>query len=208
MSVIDKLAWATGNRDEEANIELAKQIAKKNDKDAVAELVANLTAKKAAIRSDCIKALYELGELKPELIAPYEKDFLKLLTSKENRLQWGAMTALSCICKVSPKTIYKSLSVIMDAANKGTVITNDRAVRILITLTAQKEYAANTFTLLIDKLKSCPDNQLPMYAEQSMGIINDKNRAPYIKVLQSRLDDIEKESKRKRVEKVIKKLSK
>jgi hypothetical protein len=208
MSVIDKLAWATGNRDEVANIGLAKQIAKKNDKGAVAELVENLTAKNAAIRSDCIKALYELGELKPELIAPYEKDFLKLLTGKDNRLQWGAMTALSCICKVSPKTIYKSLTAIMDAADHGTVITNDRVVRILITLTAEKQFADNTFTLLIDKLKSCPDNQLPMYAEQAMEIINDKNKAPFIKVLQSRLDGIEKESKRKRVEKVIKKLSK
>lgn len=207
MSILHKLAVATGNRDEEPNIALAKEIAKKKDNAAVKELAENLTAKNAAIRSDCIKVLYELGAIEPELIAPYEKDFLALLNSKDNRLQWGAMTALGCICTVSPKSIYKSLTKILDAADKGSVITKDHAIRILITLGGQKQYADEAFTLLIDQLKGAAENQLPMYAEQAMGIVTEKNKAVFIKVLQSRLKDIEKESKQKRIEKVIKKLN-
>ena len=47
-----------------------------------------------------------------------------------------------------------------------------------------------------------------MYAENALPIINDKNKAIFIKTLNSSLSDIEKETKRIRVEKVIKKLSK
>jgi hypothetical protein len=38
-------------------------------------------------------------------------------------------------------------------------------------------------------------------------IIHDKNKALFVITLTSRLDDIEKDSKRKRVEKVIKKVT-
>lgn len=208
MSVLDKLAVAFGNRDEKANIELAKEIAANKDKDAVKELVQNLKAKNAAIRSDCIKTLYELGAIDPKLIEPYDKDFIDLLTSKDNRLQWGAMTALGCIAQVNPSSIYKSLGKIMDAADKGSVITNDHAVRILVTLSSQKKYYEETFPLLLDKLRSCPENQFPMYAEFTLEIINDTNKSAYIHILELRAKEMEKESKKKRIEKILKKLSK
>jgi hypothetical protein len=47
-----------------------------------------------------------------------------------------------------------------------------------------------------------------MYAENAVQIINDKNKNKFIKVLNTRLDDIEKDTKKKRVEKVIKKFMK
>ncbi len=46
-----------------------------------------------------------------------------------------------------------------------------------------------------------------MYAEKAIPVINDKNKTLFIKTLASRLNDIEKDTKRKRVEKVIKKFS-
>jgi hypothetical protein len=45
-----------------------------------------------------------------------------------------------------------------------------------------------------------------MYAENAMPIIADNYKKDFTKVLTGRLDDIEKETKRKRVEKVIKKI--
>jgi hypothetical protein len=45
-----------------------------------------------------------------------------------------------------------------------------------------------------------------MYAEQAVPVITTKRKAAFIKTLTARLDDIEKESKRKRVEKVIRTL--
>jgi len=207
MSIIDKLAISLGRRDEVPNQELAREIAAGEDKNAVKELVENLSHKNKDIHNDCIKVLYEIGAVKPKLIAPYLKDFLPLLGSKNNRLQWGAMMALGCIAKEKPAEIFAALGKIIDAADRGSVITRDHCVNILISLTAEKKYRDKTFPLLIEQLMTCPTNQLPMYAENAAPVIDAGLKDRFIKTLSGRLDEIEKESGRKRVEKVIKKLS-
>ena len=207
MSILNKLASALDRRDELPNEELAKQIADKNDNEAVKELVANLSNKRKDIQNDCIKVLYEIGERKPALIAAYAKEFIDLLASRNNRLQWGAMTAINTITLENPKLIYGSLSKIIAAADNGSVITKDHAVNILISLCSLKQYTENAFSLLIEQLLNSPTNQLPMYAEKAIPVINEKNKQLFVRALTSRLDDIEKETKRKRVEKMIKKFS-
>ncbi len=207
MSVIDKLASSLGHRDEVPNQELAKQIALKKDKKAVKELIDNLNNKNKDIQHDCIKVLYEIGGQSPELIAEYAAVFISLLEHKNNRLQWGAMTAISAITLQEPKLIFKALGKIVNAADKGSVITRDHLVNILIDLCSIKQYAGDSFLLLIEQLLKCPTNQLPMYAEKAAPIIDNKNKKQFIKTLTLRLGDIEKDTKRKRVEKVIKKLN-
>ncbi len=202
MSVIQKLASSLGRRDEVPNQQLAEQIASKNDMKAVQELVENLSNKDKNIQSDCIKVLYEIGERKLALISSYAKEFIALLDNKNNRLVWGAMTALDAITLEDPKTMYNDLTKIIDVAVRGSVITKDHAVRILIKLAGIKQYADKAFALLIEQLKKCPTNQLPMYAENALPIINDKNKTLFVNILSSRLDKVEKESKR--VEKVVK----
>ncbi|SNY94935.1 hypothetical protein [Flagellimonas pacifica] len=206
MSVIDKLASSLNRRDEIPNQELAKEIVLSQDIEAVKVLVENLSNKKA-IQNDCIKVLYEIGGHAPKLISKYINEFIAQLSSKNNRLQWGAMTALGTITRERPKEIYTALPAILFAADKGSVITKDHAMNILIALCSQKDYAKNTFPLLIEQLLKSPTNQLPMYAERAIPIINDQNKILFVKTLASRLDDIEKETKRKRVEKVIKKFN-
>ena len=207
MSILNKLASALDRRDELPNEELAKQIADKNDNEAVKELVANLSNKSKDIQNDCIKVLYEIGERKPALIAAYTKEFIDLLDSRNNRLQWGAMTAINTITLENPKLIYGSLSKIIAAADSGSVITKDHAVNILISLCSLEPYTENAFSLLIEQLLNSPTNQLPMYAEKAIPVINEKNKQLFVKTLASRINDIGKETKRKRVEKVIKKFS-
>ena len=187
MGIISKLASSLNRKDEVPNQELAQQIIKSNDKKAIKELVENLSNKDSKIQSDCIKVLYEIGEHKATLIAGYDKEFLALLENKNNRLVWGAMTALDCITSINPKGIYNNLTKILTAAGKN--------------------FTNNSLTLLLDQLKTCATNQLPMYAENAITVITDKYKKDFIKVLTSRLGDIEKESKQKRVRKVIKKLS-
>ncbi|MGZ4158967.1 MAG: hypothetical protein ACXVED_18140, partial [Bacteroidia bacterium] len=160
------------------------------------------------IQSDCIKTLYEIGEQKSELISEHYKEFIQLLSNKNNRLVWGAMTAVDTITLHHPKEIYSTLPVLIDIADKGSVITTDHLVNILIKLGSIKQYSENIFPLLIEQLKKAPTNQLPAYAEKSIPIINEKNKNIFIKTISSRLNEIEKESKRNRVEKVIKKLTK
>jgi hypothetical protein len=114
------------------------------------------------------------------------------------------MTALSGI---TPKIVTAALPKIISISNKGSVITKDHAVTILIKLSSIKPYRETAFPLLIKELIKSPTNQLPMYAEKAMSVINDKNKRLFVKTLSSRLSDIEKDTKRKRVEKVIKKFS-
>jgi hypothetical protein len=207
MSVIDKLASSLNRRDEVPNQELAKQVAAKKDKKAVQELIENLNNKSRDIQNDCIKVLYEIGEIYPVLIADYAKNFIALLDHKNNRLQWGAMTAINTITLENPEQVYNALSKIIAAADKGSVITKDYAVNILIKLCSIKQYSDSAFSLLNEQLLSSPTNQLPMYAEKAIPIINDKNKKLFIKTLTARLGDIDKDTKRKRVEKMIKKVS-
>ncbi|HTB31736.1 MAG TPA: hypothetical protein VK808_06905 [Bacteroidia bacterium] len=208
MTVLNKLASSIGRRDTEPNKDLAQQIVAKNDKAAIKELVANLNNENKNLQSDCVKTLYEIGERKPELIADYDKEFLELLSNKNNRLVWGAMTALDCIASINPKGIYKNLALILKISDTGSVITKDHAIGILTKLASVKEYNDTALALLLDQLQTAATNQLPMYAENAIPVIGDKYKSGFIKVLSSRLDDIEKETKRVRVEKVIKKLSK
>lgn len=208
MSILEKLASSIGRRDTEPNKDLAQQIVAKNDKVAIKELVANLNNKDKNLQSDCIKTLYEVGERKPELIAEYDKEFLELLSNKNNRLVWGAMTALDCIASINPKGIYKNLALILKISDTGSVITKDHAIGILTKVAAVKEYKDNALALLLDQFKTAATNQLPKYAEDAIPVIGDKYKKDFIKILTSRLDDIDKDTKRNRVEKAIKKLSK
>ena len=208
MTVLDKLASSLNRNDEMPNQELADQIVQENNKKSVKELINNLYNPDKNIQSDCIKVLYEIGERKPSLIAEYADNFIALLNENNNRLIWGAMTALDALTIENPKTVYLGLAKIIEAANKGSVITKDHAVNILIKLCSVKQYSDEAFALLIEQLKTCPTNQLPMYSENAAKIISNNSKAEvFIKTLSSRLDRVEKESKRKRIEKVIKHLN-
>src|SRR5437667_3277297 len=203
MTILDKLASSLNRRDEVPNQQLAMQIVDGNDEKAVKELVRNLRNRDREIQSDCIKVLYEVGERKPDLIAEYAGEFSSLLDSDNNRLVWGGMAALDQIALANPKTIYGMLPKIVGSAETGSVITRDHAVGILIKLASLAQYRETVTPLLIEQLKRSPTNQLPMYSENLVPIVTEKNRAAFVRTLTSRLDDIEKAAKRKRVEHVI-----
>lgn len=209
MSVLHQLATNLGRRDEVPNQELAARIVAASDAAAVSELVENLSNKDKNIQSDCVKVLYEIGERNPELIAGHAAAFVALLDHKNNRLQWGAMTALDSIASVQPADIFKHLPKILAAAAAGSVITKDHAVGILIKLSRVGErWSESAFELLIEQLAAAATNQLPMYAENALPLIHSGNKEIFIQTLENRLGEIEKESKRKRVEQVIKKARK
>jgi len=208
MSVLNQLANALGRRDEVPNQELAVKIASSKDKPAVKELVENLQAKSKDIQNDCIKVLYEIGALNPKLIAEYAPVFLELLKHRNNRLQWGGMAALDAIVPEKADFIYESVPAILDAVSKGSVITMDGAVNIFIKLCGIPDYAENAFEVLLEVMQKAPTNQLPMYAERALPVVTTQNKTRFVSILSSRLGEIEKESKPKRVEKVIAKVQK
>lgn len=206
MSVIPKLASALGQREQTANVLLAKNIVLKKDKKAVEELVKYLGDSQRAIRYDCIKVLYEIGQAEPVLIQEYYATFITLLDNKDNRMQWGAMTALDFITLLRPEPVFKSITKIIEIADNGSVITRDHCVNILISLSKTKKYIPVVFPLLLEQMAGCPVNQLPMYAEKSMSVIDKAHIPAYISLLAERMKETDQESKRKRIEKVLSKL--
>ena len=207
MTILDKLATALNRRDEVPNQELAKEIVRTNNGRAVKELVEHLADKNKNIQSDCIKVLYEIGERQPALISSYYREFGKLLDSKNNRLVWGAMTALDSIASHEPKGVRGLLGKILAVADSGSVITRDHAVGILVKLATFKQYADECLPLLVEQLLTCPNNQFPMYAEMSSVLVSDKYKPALRKVMTRRLAGLEKESQQKRVAKVLKRLA-
>jgi hypothetical protein len=207
-NVLEKLASALGRREEEPNIALAEELTHQRDVNAIQLLVDNLTNNNKKIQNDCIKVLYEIGASKPDLIAGHLPKFIEYLNSKNNRLQWGAMTAIATIADYTPGDVYGFLPQIIIAANQGSVITRDQAVEILIKLCQTPTKKVNTFDLLMQLLAKSALNQLPMYAEKVVAIVNPENKNIFLDVLKNRIDSIEKESKRKRIEKVLRLVSK
>ncbi|MCB0655565.1 MAG: hypothetical protein KDC57_05475 [Saprospiraceae bacterium] len=202
------LASGQGRRDEIPNQMLAKSIAAQGDKQAVAGLVSLLDHKRNAVQNDAIKTLYEIGALHPHLLAPHRDVFLRILKQKNNRLQWGAMTALQTIAEVDPAGIYNHLGTILEVADNGSVITRDQAVMILIRLASIPDYHTTAIVLLLEQLSRAPENQLPMYAERSLPILQLADCQEFIQVLTSRWPAMTSPTKKKRVEKVITQLHK
>jgi hypothetical protein len=209
MTAIDLLATSLNKRDDKPNQDLAIEIIKSQRNDWVKELVDNLQHKDKNIQSDCIKVLYEIGERgSADMIAPYCKDFGDILRSKNNRLIWGSMIALDMITLINPKGVYDLLSLIISTIDKGSVITIDHGVGILAKLSSIIDYNETTFPLLIEQLKKCPAKQLPMYAEKSMIAINPSNKNIFFDLILSRISDMDKDSQKIRLKKVITKLDK
>ena len=208
-NIIDKLATSLGRKDNVPNQELAKEIASENDREAIMELIKILSeSKDKKIQSDCIKTLYEIGYIKPELIADYHEFFIQLLGNKNNRLVWGAMIALKTISEVKPKEIFENLPVILEVTGKGSVISNDNGVGILINLMKKQELYNDVFPLLMEQLEKCDPKQLPTYAERTLPVLKEKDKNKFIALLKKRINELEKESQIKRIEKVLKKLNK
>lgn len=208
MTVISLLASSLGKKGDDSNIALAKEIAASNNKVAAKELVDGLLSKNKNIQSDCIKTLYEIGYIKPELISEYYPEFIKLLTSKNNRLVWGSMIAISTITYIKHQEIFASLSKIMETVTKGSVITIDCGVEILARLNKYKNYSNKVEPLLTDILWKCPIKQLPMYIGKSLVSITKENKEIYQAIIEKRMPECDKDSQVKRLEKLSKQIAK
>ncbi len=192
MSVLQQLACALGRRDELPNQELGRKLAAAHDSNGVGELAENLSNKDGAIQADCIKVLYEVGYLEPELIAPYALDFLKLLKSRNNRLVWGGMIALSTVAVLAADVLYPHWSDIRRAMEFGSVITKDAGVLTLARVaSASATYEREIFPCLLEHLRTCRPKDVPQHSEKTLPAVTADNKAAFIAVLEKRLEDMQ-----------------
>jgi len=202
-SILDRLSFARGERDNAANIALAEDIVRTRDTNAIRELVEHLQEKNKRLQSDAIKTLYEIGEREPALIADYADEFAAQLTSKNQRDVWGAVTALDMVARANPSGIHAHLKSILTAASGESVIARDHVVQILAKLCAAG-YEAECFPLLLNIMKTAPINQLPSYCEAAAVVVPKDRRASLVKLIEKRLREVrEFKPKKTRMEKVL-----
>lgn len=187
MTVLDRLACSQGRRDEVPNQELARELAEKEDRDSVREIAGHLFDKDRNVQSDCIKVLYEIGYLQPELISEYADEFIRLLGSRNNRAVWGAMLALSTIAALRADTIFENLERILRAMEEGSVITVDNGVKVLAAAAAGEEaYRQRILPYLLEHLKTCRPKEVAQHAESTLPAVDPSNRDAFIRILKDR----------------------
>lgn len=204
MSVLNRIARLRNRRDEVPNQELARDLAAKTNKAGIREIADNLWSKDRHVQADCIKVLYEVGAIEPKLIAAYAGDFVKLLNSRNNRLVWGAMTALAETARADPRVVFKHLDEIKKAKETGSVITVDNAISALaFTASADEKYSQTIFPYLLKHLSGCRPKEVAQHSERTLPAVNAENKKDFIKVLERRTEDLNG-SALARVKKVIK----
>jgi hypothetical protein len=208
MSVLQKISFYQQQRNDIPNQLLAKELAENSDQAGIAEIAQNLWNSEPNIQSDCLKVLYETGYLRPELVAPYVDDFLKLLTHRNNRLVWGAMIALATIAHLKTDELIQHEAEIRQTMEKGSVITVDNATKIIAALAAgNAAYRKQITPYLFDHLRTCRPADFPRYVELIAAAVDTQNKDDFIKICEQRLPTLNA-ARSARVIKVLKKVQK
>ncbi len=191
MSALDRIAHFKGRRDELPNQELAHDLAARKDRDGIREIAGNLSNPDKDIQADCLKVLYEVGYLDPALIADYAEDFLRLLHSRNNRMVWGGMIALSTVAGLKADLVYAHRLDIEAAMDEGSVITMDNGVLALARAAARNDkYNKAIFPYLLSHLKDCRPRELAQHAEKTLPALNSSNRPQFTAVLTKRMKEV------------------
>lgn len=202
--ILQRLACHQDRRDEGPNQELAQELCDTADHQGIQVIADNLWNKDKAVRADCIKVLYEIGYRKPELVASYWPEYLKLLKSRDNRMNWGAMIALSTIAALVADSLYPHAAEIQAAMQRGSVITVDAGVQTLVILAAshpKRQEALLPF--LFEHLRTCRPKDVPQHAEKTLPAVDAGHKVEFIAILEKRLEDLQG-TQLSRVQRVIK----
>lgn len=191
MNVYKQLSSRIGLRGDQADIDLAVKLSQNPNPEAVKELVQGLSSKDRALQSDCIKALYELGYRDPSQVAPHATNFLELLHSRNNRLVWGGMIALSTIADQTADQLYPELDRIVDAFKNGGTITKDAGVSVLAGIASGSAvYKEQILPILVNHLKNCRPHSLAQHAERAAKAFAGLEANQFLEIMNLRLADL------------------
>lgn len=206
MSALQRIAYFQGRRDEIPNQELARSLARAQQSDGIAEIAANLRNETPAIQSDCLKVLYEIGYIQPDLIAPYVSDFLRLLATRNNRLVWGSMIALATISRLRAQEIWKQIDFVLSAIEHGTLITVVWGIRTLAGVASVAPTSrGRILPILAEHLEACGARDLPMHAQSILPAVDPLSGGTFLAILEDRQGELTP-SQARRLQKVIRQL--
>jgi hypothetical protein len=205
MTALDRIAFSLGRRDEVPNQLLARDLAESSDFEGVKEIAEHLWDKNPNIQSDCLKVLYELGMIRPDMVGEYCFDYIKLLKHRNNRMVWGAMIALTTIAVLKADELFPEISRIQSAIEEGSVISVDNGIKTLALIgSSNPDYGKKIIPYLYKHLQTCRPKEVPQHAEHIMAAVDPKNPMEFISVLKARFPDLSP-SGLARVNKIIKK---
>ena len=203
--MLNQIASALHRKDEAPNVQLADKLAASQNSKGISEIVSGLWMDKATA-NDCIKVLYEIGEQNPALIVPHVGEFLNLLKSRNNRLVWGAMTALAHIAGHCPKKVFERWKDVYAAFETGSVITVDNSISVFAILcTANPEYERTVLPVLLNHFANCRAKEIPQHLERTSICVTPCNAEQFQSVVQKRYNEMTK-SQQARVNKILKKI--
>ena len=209
MKWINKIAYHRNIRNETPNRELAKELYDTENKDGIKEISEYLFDKNKSIASDCLAVMYEIGYNKPQLISGYLEIFLKLLESKNNRMVWGAMIAITTISKIKAKEIFQQITLILNAIDSGTVITEVWGIKTLASLSSiDGAMKKKLMPILADYLQKARPVDFTTRLEDILQTVSTDNDAALIgKIVKEKLSELS-EAQKKKLKTLINKFNK
>jgi hypothetical protein len=204
MPALEKIAYFQNRRDEVPNQQLAKELAESKNREGIREIAEHLWDKNKNIRSDCLKVLYEIGYIDPDLIVDYTDYFLKLIKDKNNRLVWGAMIALALVAEKKQSRIWSCIDDIIEAVDNGSVITVVCGIRVLAKVAASNsQYCERLFPYLLGQIRKAIPRDVPLHAESILCAVHRRNKEEFFSVLDNRKNEL-KTSQLTKLRKVVK----
>ena len=190
--LLNHLGYLQTRRDRTPNLDLARDLAARDDTAGIREIAENMWNDNKNIHADCMNVMYELGRVDPNLITLYAGDFIKFLKSKHQNMIQGAVSALSEIAKVKPDFIFKHLDEIkkVKETSSDTITVNKSISALAYTAAANENYGETIFPYLLQHLLSCHHKEVPEHAERILPAVNKNNNAEFIKTLEKRLDEL------------------
>jgi len=151
VSILRQLSSQTGDRTETSNRRVAIQCLE--DPDLLVEIATGLGDKNQALVGDCAEVLTMVATDQPELVAAYAGDLTPLLVSKNTRVRWEAMHALSLISSLVPDTMEAFLLRLAEILHSdASVIVRDHATDALAGYASTSDAAALAAYPLLDEM--------------------------------------------------------
>lgn len=190
-SLLSRLGYLQTRRDRTPNLDLARDLAARDDVDGIREIAENMWNDNKNIHGDCMQVMYEIAIIEPDLVTPYAGDFVKFLKSKYPNMVRGAVTALAEIARVKPEFVFKHLDEIKKVKDANTDLTRDRSISALAnTSSANDEYGQVIFPYLLNHLATCYFKEIPEHAERILPAVNERNSEEFIRTLEKRIEQL------------------
>jgi hypothetical protein len=189
--LLNRLGYLQTRRDRTPNLDLARDLVARDDRDGIQEIAKNMWNENKNIHSDCMNVMYEIAIIDPALVTRYADDFIRLLNSRHQNMAQGAMFALAEIAKVKPDFTFKYLDTIKKAKEASSDIFVDKSITALAyTALANDEYSRSVFPYLLQDLLTCYHKEVPEHAERILPAVNEANRDEFIKTLEKRSNEL------------------